>query len=81
MTDAAYHGKPLHTLPKAVSWTCRIPRNAVLYELPPTPVAKQRGRPRTKGERLGQVAELAATRSWKIHRLRLYDKQRSAWPS
>lgn len=41
------------------------------------PSGKRRGRPRTKGERLGQVHELAAGRSWKIHRLRLYDKQRT----
>ncbi|MFI6636314.1 transposase [Nonomuraea fuscirosea] len=77
VADAAYHGKPLRTLPASVSWTCRIPRNAVLYELPPEPAGRRRGRPRTKGERLGQVAEIAATRSWKIHRLRLYDMQRT----
>lgn len=75
VADAAYHGKPLHTLPTTVSWTCRLPRNAVLYALPPTPDGKRRGRPRTKGDRLGQVAELAATRSWKIHTLTLYDKR------
>ncbi|MEV6984884.1 transposase [Sphaerisporangium sp. NPDC051017] len=77
VADAAYHGKPLHTLPEGVSWTCRIPRNAVLYNLAPERDGKRRGRPRTKGERLGQVAELAACRSWKIHTLRLYDKQRT----
>jgi hypothetical protein len=70
VADAAYHGKPLRDLPHGVSWTCRIPRNAVLYELPPRPGGKWRGRPRTKGDRLGQVAELAARRSWKIHALR-----------
>ncbi|MFI6637953.1 transposase, partial [Nonomuraea fuscirosea] len=75
VADAAYHGKPLRELPGCVSWTCRIPRNAVLYELPPTPTGKRRGRPRTKGDRLGQVAELAPTRSWKIHTLTLYDKR------
>ncbi|MBF8184936.1 transposase [Nonomuraea sp. K274] len=75
--DAAYHGKPLRELPTQVSWTCRIPRNAVLYELPPAPQGKRRGRPRTKGERLGQVAELAATRSWKIRKLSLYDKEQT----
>jgi hypothetical protein len=77
VADAAYHGKPLHALPKGVLWTCRIPRNAVLYELPPAPGGKRRGRPRTKGERLGQVAEPAASRSWKIHSVRLYDKRRT----
>ncbi|WP_157383002.1 IS701 family transposase [Nonomuraea coxensis] len=77
VADAAYHGKPLRDLPTGVSWTCRIPRNAVLYALPPEPSGKRRGRPRTKGDRLGQVHELAVGRSWKIHRLRLYDKQRT----
>ncbi|MEV6985878.1 hypothetical protein AB0M95_32090 [Sphaerisporangium sp. NPDC051017] len=33
--------------------------------------------PAPKGERLGQVAEPAARRSWRIHTLRLYDKQRT----
>jgi hypothetical protein len=76
VADAAYHGKPLAALPATVTWTCRIPRNAALYDLPPAATGK-RGRPRTKGGRLGQVADLAATRSWKIHTLRLYDNQRT----
>ena len=48
VADAAYHGPALRTLPGNVTWTCRIPRNAVLYDLPP-PRTGRRGRPRTKG--------------------------------
>ena len=35
VADAAYHGPALRTLPGNVTWTCRIPRNAVLYDLAP----------------------------------------------
>ena len=48
VADAAYHGPALRTLPENVTWTCRIPRNAVLYDLAP-PRTGKRGRPRTKG--------------------------------
>ena len=41
VADAAYHGPALRTLPGNVTWTCRIPRNAVLYDLaPPRPAAR-----------------------------------------
>ena len=50
VADAAYHGPALRTLPENVTWTCRIPRNAVLYALAP-PRTGKRGRPRTKGDR------------------------------
>jgi hypothetical protein len=33
VADAAYHGPALRGLPDNVTWTCRIPRNAVLYDL------------------------------------------------
>ena len=35
VADAAYHGPALRTLPGNVTWTCRVPRNAVLYDLAP----------------------------------------------
>ncbi|MGH9487250.1 MAG: transposase [Terriglobales bacterium] len=44
VADAAYHGPALRTLPRNVTWTCRIPRNAVLYDLAP-PRTGKRGRP------------------------------------
>ncbi len=51
VADAAYHGPAPRALPENLTWTCRIPRNAVLYDLAPPRTG--RGRPRTKGTRLG----------------------------
>jgi len=44
VADAAYHGPALRALPENVTWTCRIPRNAVGYDLAP-PRTGRRGRP------------------------------------
>jgi hypothetical protein len=63
VADAAYHGPALRTLPANVTWTCRIPRNAVLYGLAP-PRTGKRGRPRTKGARLGTADDIAAAAAW-----------------
>src|SRR5262245_7966618 len=64
VADAAYHGQCLRDLPAAVTWTTRLPRNAVLYHLAPQPTGK-RGRPRLKGERIGTPAQAAATAMWR----------------
>ena len=45
VADAACHGPALRGLPGNVTWTCRIPRNAVLYDLAP-PRTGQQGQPR-----------------------------------
>jgi len=66
VADAAYHGPALRTLPDNVTWTCRIPRNAVLYDLAP-PRTGRRGRPRTKGDRPGTAGQ-PATRDAHSHR-------------
>jgi hypothetical protein len=63
VADAAYHGPALRTLPGNVTWTCRIPRNAVLCA-PPPPRTGKRGRPRTKGDPLGTPAAIAAAARW-----------------
>jgi hypothetical protein len=63
VADAAYHGPALRDLPPAVTWTCRIPRNAVLYDLAPPPTGR-RGRPRTRGDMLGTPAAVAAAAHW-----------------
>jgi hypothetical protein len=63
VADAAYHGPALRALPPSVTWTCRIPRNAVLYDLAP-PRTGRRGRPRTKGDPLGTPAAIAAAAHW-----------------
>jgi hypothetical protein len=63
VADAAYHGPALRDLPANVTWTCRLPKTAVLYALAP-PRTGKRGRPRTKGGRLGTPADLARTATW-----------------
>jgi hypothetical protein len=69
--DAAYHGRPLvidHS-----TWTCRLPANAALYA-PAPPRTGKRGRPRSKGDKLGTPAELAAAGSWQQARVRRYGR-------
>ncbi len=63
VADAAYHGNSLRGLPEWVSWTTRLPRNAVLYHRAPAPTGK-RGRPRLKGDRIGTPAQAATTAAW-----------------
>ena len=75
VADAAYHGPALQTLPANVTWTCRIPRNAVLYDMPP-PRTGRRGRPRTKGARLGTADDIAATAAWDTVTVTAYGRER-----
>jgi hypothetical protein len=63
VADGAYHGPALRDLPPSVTWTCRIPRNAVLHG-PPPPRTGRRGRPRAKGDPLGTPAAIAAAAGW-----------------
>jgi hypothetical protein len=74
VADAAYHGPALRTLPGNVTWTCRIPRNAVLYDLAP-PRTGRRGRPRSKGDRLGTAGDIAATASWAAVTVTAYGRE------
>ncbi|MGH3126236.1 MAG: IS701 family transposase, partial [Streptosporangiaceae bacterium] len=74
VADAAYHGPALRTLPENVTWTCRIPRNAVLYGLAP-PRTGKRGRPRIKGERLGTPDDIAAAAAWATVTVTAYGRQ------
>jgi DDE superfamily endonuclease len=71
VADAAYHGPALRALPANVTWTCRLPRTAVLYDLAPSRTGR-RGRPRTKGERLGTPADLARNATWTTRRVLTY---------
>jgi len=75
VADAAYHGPALRTLPGNVTWTCRIPRKAALYDLAP-PRTGRRGRPRTKGDRLGTPGDIAATAAWDTVTITAYGRQR-----
>ncbi len=61
--DAAYASRALRGLPGNVTWTSRLRQDAALYHLAPARTGR-RGRPRTKGDRLPRLAELAATMRW-----------------
>lgn len=61
--DAAYVSRDLRGLPAQITWTTRLRKNAALHDLTP-PRTGRRGRPRTKGEPLPSLADLAATLPW-----------------
>jgi DDE superfamily endonuclease len=73
VADAHYHGPAVKSLPATVTWTTRLPKNAVLYALAPPRVRKP-GRPPRKGRRLGTPAGLAAAASWTPARIRIYGR-------
>jgi len=60
VADSAYAGGQLKKLPRRVTWTTRLRKDAALYELPPERTGR-RGRPREKGDRLPSLAKLSAT--------------------
>ena len=59
VADSAYAGGELKKLPATVTWTTRLRKDAALHQLPPARTGR-RGRPRTRGDRLPALAELAA---------------------
>jgi DDE superfamily endonuclease len=63
VADAAYHGHGLRDLPTTVTWTTRLPRNAVVYHRAPARSGR-RGRPRLKGDRIGTPAQATTTAVW-----------------
>lgn len=73
VADAAYHGPALRELPRNVTWTCRIPRNAKLYA-PAPPRTGKRGRPRAKGACLGEPGDIAGTCAWETVTVRAYSR-------
>lgn len=50
-----------------ISFTCRMRKDAALYEPPPQRREGQRGRPRKKGKRLPSLKEMAASGVWWKH--------------
>ncbi len=74
VADAAYHGPAIKHLPPAVTWTCRLRANAVLYGLAPPRPPGTRGRPRRKGERLGTPGQLAAAAPQSPATVRIYGR-------
>jgi hypothetical protein len=61
VADSAYAGGELKGLPPNVTWTTRLRKDAALHALPPERLPGTRGRPRVKGDRLGSLAQIAAT--------------------
>ena len=76
VADAHYHGPALRDLPQQVTWTTRLPRNAVLHQLAPPRVRKP-GRPPRKGPRPGGWAEVAAAASWQRATVRIYGRDQA----
>jgi transposase len=76
VADAHYHGPALRALPANVTWTTRLPKNAVLHALAPPRVRKP-GRPPRKGPRLGTPAELAAAAAWTPAAVRIYGRDQA----
>ena len=74
VADAAYHGPALKHLPPAVTWTCLLRANAVLYGPAPPRPPGTKGRPRRKGERLGTPGQLAAAARWAPATVRIYGR-------
>ena len=74
VAGAACHGPALKHLPPAVTWTCRLRANAVLYSLAPDRPPGTRGRPRRKGDRLGTPGQLAAAARWAPATVRAYGR-------
>jgi hypothetical protein len=73
VADAHYPGPALRDLPATVTWTTRLPKNAVLFAPAPPPVRKP-GRPPRKGPRLGTPADLAAAAAWTPATVRIYGR-------
>lgn len=71
--DALYRGPAWLDLPKNMTFTTRLPSNAVLYAPEPPPTNK-RGHPRWKGDRIGTPAEMAAKATWRKATVRIYDQ-------
>jgi DDE superfamily endonuclease len=72
VADAHYHGPALKDLPAKVTWTTRLPGNAVLYA-PAPPRVRKPGRPPRKGPRLGTPANLAAA-TWTRAAVHIYGR-------
>ena len=53
-------GRELKKLAPGVTWTTRLRKDAALHDLPPQRTGR-RGRPRVRGDRLPNLAALAAT--------------------
>jgi len=72
--DGAYAGRVLRELPRQVTVTTRLRADAALHALPPARRRRQRGRPRTRGERLPELCSIAGmvTTPFALHQVTRY---------
>ena len=80
--DSEYSGKSVsRELPANADLVGRMVMNAALYDEPSAPKPGRSGRPRKKGERLANPAELAKSRSvkWTKTRVDIYGKSVRVW--
>ncbi|GAA3478134.1 IS701 family transposase [Streptomyces yanii] len=71
--DAAYVGEHLRGLDPRITWTSRLKVTSVLHELPP-PRTGKKGRPRTRGPRLGTPTDLSQLLDWNRTKVRRYGR-------
>jgi hypothetical protein len=80
--DSEYSGKSVsRDLPETADLIGRMPMNAALYGEPRAPTPGRLGRPRKRGERLPNPAELARSRKvrWTKTRVDIYGKSTKVW--
>ncbi|MFE5159496.1 transposase [Streptomyces sp. NPDC056697] len=71
--DAAYAAEHLRGLNPQITWTSRLKVTSVLHELPP-PRTGKKGRPRTRGPRLGTPTDLFQQLDWHRPKVRRYGR-------
>ncbi|WP_324290582.1 transposase [Streptomyces sp. H27-H5] len=76
--DAAYHSGKVADLPRTVTFTTRLPRNAAL-SAPTPPRTGKRGRPRKKGKALGSLTAIAEAATWRLTVVERYGRTEFVW--
>lgn len=82
VVDSEYSGKSVsRELPEVADLVGRMPMNAALYGEPPAPMPGRMGRPRKRGKRLPNPAELARSRrvKWAKTRVDIYGRRTRVW--
>ena len=75
--DAAYISRSQRNLPAAITWTSRLRCNAALFDFAP-PRTGLRGRPKTKGERLPMLSDIAKNAQFTTREVHRYNTDGAA---
>lgn len=78
VADAAYGCSAFRGLGYGMSMTTRVRVNAVFYQLAPARTGR-RGRPRTKGARIGTATDLACSARWERVSVSRYGTTSTVW--